>query len=109
MRTLQLAGIAIAFSVFVAGCVAVGTPYAVIPPGKSSEAILVGKSTKADVLAALGKTTVVSFESGYEVWVYQSRGAMTGTDEFVVLFAPSGVVAKTRSRASSTSAAARSP
>ncbi|MES1264463.1 MAG: hypothetical protein ABUU24_02290 [Variovorax sp.] len=107
MKTLRRAGIAIAFSAGVAGCVAAGTPYTVIPPGKSREAILIGESTKADVLAALGKTTSVSFDSGYEVWVYQYKGEMRGGGEFVVLFAPSGIVAKTRIRPTSPPAAAR--
>ena len=60
-----------------------------------------GKSTKADGMAALGKTTTINFDSGYEIWVYHildeaGRGARPA--EFVVLFAPSGVVAKTRMR-----------
>jgi hypothetical protein len=107
MKTLRRAGIAAAYCACVAGCVAMA-PYTVIPAGKSGDAVTIGKSTKADVLAALGKTTAVSFDSGYEVWVYQTKGERRGGDEFVVLFAPSGIVAKTRSRASSTSAAARS-
>jgi hypothetical protein len=96
-----------AFCACVAGCVAAGTPYTAIPAGKSREAVTIGKSTKADVLAAFGKTTAVSFDSGYEVWVYQYQGEMPGSNEFVVLFTPSGIVAKTRIRPSTTSAAAR--
>lgn len=84
---------------------------------KARDAVAIGKSTKADVLAALGKTQVIGFDSGFEVWVYRylgdapakaspaersepaasARGA-SGQAEFVVLFAPSGVVAKTRIR-----------
>lgn len=85
-------------------------------------AIAIGRSTKADLIAALGKTTVISFDSGFEVWVYQytgdgvsaetaananpvesneragsEKGAPART-EFVVLFAPSGLVTKTRIR-----------
>jgi hypothetical protein len=70
--------------------------------------IVIGKSTRADVLAALGKTTVVSFDSGFEVWIYRYRGdalaagtaakASPGEAEFVVLFNPSGVATKTRIR-----------
>jgi hypothetical protein len=81
-------------------------------------AVSTGKSTKADVLAALGEALVISFESGYEVWVYRLAGDPPGQEtrgrrverastgnarsatnpEFVILFAPSGVVAKTRLR-----------
>ena len=66
-----------------------------------------GKSAKADVIAALGETLVISFDSGFEVWVYRLandtpvRSAPARPDttaEFVVLFAPSGRVAKTRIR-----------
>lgn len=80
------------------------------------DAVVTGKSTKAHVAAALGETQVISFGSGFEVWVYRISGdtparasaegggagsqqAMPGTSaEFVILFAPSGVVAKTRVR-----------
>ena len=72
--------------------------------------VTIGKSTKSDVLAALGKTTVVSFDSGFEVWVYQIKDEtpVAGKTEFVVLFAPSGVVAKTRIRPAPPSEARRS-
>jgi hypothetical protein len=63
--------------------------------------ITVGKSTKADVLAALGEAIVVPFDSGYEVWVYRWRGAdgtARAATELVVLFAPSGVASKVRVR-----------
>ena len=45
----------------------------------------------------LGEATVVDFPSGYEVWVY--RPGKNATAEFVILFAPSGIAAKTRLRA----------
>lgn len=63
-------------------------------PGRA--AIMPGQSTKADVRAALGETLAIRFDSGYEVWVYRLPNTRTG--EFVVLFAPSGHVAKTRIR-----------
>jgi hypothetical protein len=73
--------------------------------------LTIGKSTKGDVAAALGETLVLRFDTGYEVWVYQVENharapAARATDEataatrpeLVILFAPSGVVAKTRIR-----------
>lgn len=60
---------------------------------EAERAITLGTSTKAEVKAALGTANVVSFASGYEVWVYRAAGA-----EFVLLFAPSGIVKKTRIR-----------
>ena len=66
----------------------------------ASEKIIVGKSSKADVLAALGVTTVINFDSGYEVWVYRakSREPAEAKAEFVILFGTDGLVKKTRLR-----------
>ena len=66
----------------------------------ASDAVIIGRSTQAEVIAALGPATVVRFDSGYEVWAYRgktSKAAAQGA-EFVILFAPSGVVKKTRIR-----------
>jgi hypothetical protein len=59
--------------------------------------LLVGKSTKAEVRAALGDATVVDFDSGYEVWVYREARKERRT-EFVLLFAPSGILIKKREK-----------
>lgn len=69
----------------------------------AKDTIVAGKSTKADVAAALGTGTVVKFDSGYEVWVYRTKAYKPavdapGTNELVVLFTPSGIVKKTRIR-----------
>jgi len=115
-------------AVCIAGCVsqastvptAVVTPQRakVMPADRVKDAVAIGKSTKADVIASLGETLVISFDTGYEVWVYRlandtsakaaptPRIASTGSEkawpltaaEFVILFAPSGLVAKTRIR-----------
>jgi outer membrane protein assembly factor BamE (lipoprotein component of BamABCDE complex) len=126
MKTLLHAGVVYAFCACVAGCavpeVSSVTTSAVTPANTISahdarDAVTIGKSTKADVIAALGKTTVISFDSGFEVWVYQIKNdtpakvswwerigradpnkETLGKTEFVVLFAPSGVVTKTRVR-----------
>ena len=64
------------------------------------QAVVIGQSTQADVLAALGTATEIPFDSGYEVWVYRSNRLQSeaAQPEFVILFAPSGVVKKTRIR-----------
>lgn len=72
-----------------------------VTPQSARDAIAIGRSTTADVSAALGKATVIRFDSGYEVWVYRWRGAQPTTraaTELVVLFDPSGTVKKTRIR-----------
>ena len=95
---------ALVFCTGMAGCASHGPLQGMAEIGSAQDAgkvIAIGKSTKADVLAAFGKTTFIEFDSGYEVWVYRIRAsplAARGTNEFVVLFAPSGVVAKTRTR-----------
>ena len=67
----------------------------------TTAASLRGRS-KADVIAALGVATVMRFDSGYEVWVYLVRQPSARdraeSSELVMLFTPSGVVAKVRVR-----------
>jgi hypothetical protein len=63
----------------------------------AEETFSIGKSTKADVRAALGEAVVVDFASGYEVWVYRAKSAPPGA-ELVLLFEPSGILVKTRVR-----------
>ena len=76
-----------------------------VAPVVARDAVVAGKSTKRDVLATLGKTATVVFDSGYEVWVYHLRDAQgaggqqsKSPAEFVVLFNPAGVATKTRIR-----------
>ena len=93
----------------VAGCAHVEPKPAQKPlgPGEilsaqaAQDALSVGSSTRADVRAALGQAVVVDFASGYEVWVYRERPKEESTaprTELVLLFAPSGVLEKTRVR-----------
>jgi len=100
-----------------AACAVLSACALVQPPPKPAEAPLgpaeirsahaaehaldIGKSSKADVRAALGEAVVVDFESGYEVWVYRERAPEkepAAKAELVLLFAPSGILAKTRVR-----------
>ena len=72
-----------------------------VTPQGAKDAIAIGKSTKADVAAALGKPIAIPFDSGYEVWVYRWPGAeptARAATELVVLFAPSGAANKARIR-----------
>ena len=66
----------------------------------ASDSIVMDKTSKAEVIAALGAATVINFNSGYEVWVYRakSREPAEAKAEFVILFSPDGVVKKTRLR-----------
>jgi hypothetical protein len=66
----------------------------------AKDAVAIGSASKVEVLAALGSGKVVTFDSGFEVWVYEDRSAPPNADkaEFVILFTPSGIVKKTRIR-----------
>ena len=84
------------------------------------QALIVGSSTRADAERAFGLARVVSFASGYEVWVYSDKrhvppgvglipllgpviaivGAVEHERELVILFDRNGVVKKFRVRES---------
>lgn len=66
----------------------------------AKEAITVGTSNRAELLAALGPATVILFDSGFEVWVYREAPSATANSpaELVILFSPEGVVNKMRVR-----------
>ena len=110
-KSLVCLNLAFASGLWLAGCAGGGEPFAsssadVVFSNKSmsvqqaTAAVVIGQSTKADVLAALGPATTIRFDSGQEVWVYRGkplRAPATGA-EFVILFAPSGMVQKTRIR-----------
>ena len=66
----------------------------------AQDAIVSGHTTQTEARAALGPATEVRFDSGYAVWIYRAPAAKPGADraEFVILFAPSGIVKKTRMR-----------
>ena len=121
MTALFRIGAAIALAGCVAGCAILPSPapsavvtsprMKVIAADRMKDAVAIGKSTKADVKGALGETLVISFDTGYEIWVYRlandaQRIARMGsrkaereaTAEFVILFTPSGLVSKTRIR-----------
>ena len=103
--------LALASAMCVAGCATppFTTPSAVVtsprkkvvPPARVKDAVAIGRSTRADVIAALGETLVIRFDTGFEVWVYGLANAPGA--EFVILFSPSGVVTKTRVRPSTRS------
>jgi len=81
---------------------------------RAREAISIGKSTRADVQAAVGKAKAVRFDNGFEVWAYRiidqakamaaaAKARSQRTEEppvpeteLVVLFDPSGIATKVR-------------
>ena len=74
-------------------------PGEILSARTAESALTIGRSTKADVRAALGEGTVVSFDSGYEVWVYRQPAVEKApAAELVLLFERSGILSKTRVR-----------
>ena len=76
----------------------VDTPGHAVP--EEAQPYIAGLGSKADVRAVLGEGAVVRFDSGFEVWAY-SFGPQTqrlARTELVLLFAPSGALAKSRVR-----------
>lgn len=69
-----------------------------VPSERLAASVVPGRTTKAELLAAFGKTKAVVFDSGFEAWVYQSPAGGGRFSEFVILIDPAGVVAKTRQR-----------
>ncbi len=69
-----------------------------IPYATLEHSVIAGQSSKAQVLAALGPSTALVFDSGYEVWMYAYPLGSGGQGEYVILFAPDGRVSKTRRR-----------
>lgn len=103
------AGLVMLLGIGVSGCAGPGIFQASANPASpfrdpgmsmqnASDAVVIGQSTKDGVAAALGAATVVRFDSGFEVWLYRANPSSEAATkaEFVILFAPSGVVKKTR-------------
>lgn len=77
----------------------------------AKDSISIGKSSKADVRAALGQGKEVAFDSGYEVWVYREKPKEPVKDkpqppraELVLLFSPSGLLVNAREASSAAGA-----
>lgn len=106
-KHLVRAGLALAACLCLSACGSLNTGGTAPPfrdPAMSMQSaydtIVVGKTTRAEALAALGPATEIQFDSGYAVWVYRARAAEPDADraELVILFAPSGVVKRMRLR-----------
>jgi hypothetical protein len=106
-RHLAPSGLALAACLWLCACASLGAGGTASPfrdPTMSMQnaydSVVVGKTTQAEAMAVLGPATEIQFDSGYAVWVYRAGAAEPDADraEFVILFAPSGVVKKTRLR-----------
>ena len=92
--------LAVLLLVALAGCASTPPPPgAQVAEERLAQSVVPGSTTKAELIAAFGQTRSVRFDSGYEVWLYQSPAGGGRFAEFVILVDPAGVVSKTRRRA----------
>jgi hypothetical protein len=113
MRRASRAAVASWGAALLGGCALIagppGGPLFPAQPGltaaQAAQRVIPGQSTRAQVADALGTAETIRFNSGWEVWVYRVRAARHpgAGAEFVVLFAPDGVVGKMRVRAADAS------
>jgi len=98
---LRGATLSLVLVTLLAGCASqsAAPPGAQIAAERLAQAVVPGRTTKAELLAAFGATQSIRFDSGFEAWVYQSPAGGGRFTEFVLLIDPAGVVSKTRSRA----------
>lgn len=98
--TIRFASCALMLSLLATGCAtqSAAPAGAQVEAARLAQAIVAGRTTRAELLAAFGPTTSIRFDSGYEAWVYQSPAGGGRFAEFVVLIDPNGVVSKTRTR-----------
>ncbi len=87
------------FALLLAACASAPPPRGTqVDQQRIAEVAIVGQASRASVLAALGNTHTVSFDSGYQSWVYQVPRGGGRFAEYVILFDPAGLVARTRVR-----------
>jgi hypothetical protein len=73
-------------------------PGKVVAQDRFTQLVVPGRTTKAELLAAFGPTQSVTFDSGNEVWLYESAADGGRHTELVLLLDRTGIVRKMRSR-----------
>jgi hypothetical protein len=100
-RTLLVLALAL-----LSGCASrAPAPGTSVAEARFDQAVVPGRTTRAELLAAFGPTKTVRFDSGMEAWLYttqsatQSAAPAGGRDtELVLLLGPDGIVKKMRKR-----------
>jgi hypothetical protein len=95
MKCIAILGAALAL----AGC-ATGSkePGKVVLEDRFAQLVVPGRTTRAELLAAFGPTKTVSFDSGYESWLYEAQAGAGRHTELVLLLDRAGIVQKMRRR-----------
>lgn len=68
-----------------------------VPLAALAQQLVPGQTTREQARALAEPAQRIRFDSGYEAWLYHYP-TPAGPAEYVVLFAPSGVIAKARQR-----------
>ncbi|MCS0611071.1 hypothetical protein NX773_23195 [Massilia solisilvae] len=92
---------ALCAAVLLAGCASAPLPGSVAREDLAAR-VVPGQTTKPELLATLGKTRTVVFDSRFEAWLYEIPAGAGRYTEFVILLDPQGVVRKTRRGPTST-------
>jgi hypothetical protein len=73
-------------------------PGKIVAEDRFSQLVVPGRTTRAELLAAFGPTKTVSFDSGYETWLYEANAGAGRHTELVLLLDRAGIVQKMRRR-----------
>ena len=86
-------------ALLLAGCATQAPPPGtVVAPERFGQLVVPGRTTRAELLAAFGPTRSVSFDSGYETWLYAAGTGGGRSEELVLLLDRDGIVRKVRRR-----------
>ncbi len=98
MKRLTFPAAALACALLLCACATSAPPPGTQVDEQKFSASTAPGATRASVLAALGLTRNIAFDTGYEVWLYQTPRPGGQFAEYVVLFDRAGLVTKTRRR-----------
>ena len=73
-------------------------PGKIVAEDRFAQLVVPGRTTRAELLAAFGPTKTVSFDSGFETWLYEAEAGAGRHTELVLLLDRAGVVQKMRRR-----------
>jgi hypothetical protein len=86
-------------AMLLAGCATGNTePGKIVAEDRFAQLVVPGRTTRAELLAAFGPTRTVSFDSGYESWLYEANAGAGRHTELVLLLDRAGIVQKMRRR-----------
>jgi len=71
MNTVKLAA-ALIVTASIVGCASTGNgAVKTLTQKNAAQSIVIGKSTKADIIRTFGAASISTFPNGYEIWLYQ--------------------------------------